>query len=258
MFENEIINALWPVIILNIVGIVTLIIYAFKFYSNPKDRDTTLPEFTHKTFVGPYLRGYLYWITTPLFYIFIKLRITPNTLTLVSPVLAALSGYYYFLGHIASAGWLLFGSGIFDGLDGRLARKTNQMTKEGAYLDSNLDRYSDGFFFGGLALYFRNDLTMLFVTILCIIGSEVTSYSKARGECYGINAKVGLMQRSERFVLLGITSIFHPFLMLILKGYGITTEYPIIIALILMAVLTNYTAIVRIVYIFKALRKGSK
>ena len=253
--ENEILISLLPVIFFNCLLISTFIVFSIIKRNRPKD--TNIPKFSHKTFIGSFLREYGYWSTYPFVYVFIKLKITPNALTIIAPFIAVISAFFYYKGEFANAGWILIASGILDFLDGRLARSTNQITKEGAYLDSNMDRYSDGIIFAGIALYFRNNLFMLIVTILSIIGTEITSYAKARGEINGINTKIGLMQRTERFVLLWIVSIFHPFIMIVLNRNGITTEYPIIIALILMAVLTNYTAIVRIIYVFKEIRKDA-
>lgn len=253
--ENELLSSLWPVIFFNCILISTFIIFSIIKRYRPKDPN--IPKFSHKTFIGLFLREYGYWSTYPFVYVFIKLKITPNTLTIIAPFIAIISAFFYYKGEFANAGWILIASGILDFLDGRLARSTNQITKEGAYLDSNMDRYSDGIIFAGIALYFRNNLFMLIVTILSIIGTEITSYAKARGEINGINIKIGLMQRTERFVLLWVVSIFHPFIMILLNRYGITEEYPIIIALLLMAVLTNYTAIVRIIYVFKEIRKDA-
>lgn len=255
MITNEILISLLPVIFFNCLLLSTYIIFLFVYRGRQKDK--AIPEYSHKTFIGEFTREYGYWVTYPFMYVFIKLKLTPNTLTLVSPFIVLISGYFYAIGDFASAGWIFIAGGILDMLDGRLARTTNQITKEGAYLDSNIDRYSDGIIFGAIAVYFRNNLFMLIVTILSILGTEVTSYAKARGEINGIVTKIGLMQRTERVVLLWVVSIFHPFIMMILKRYNITTEYPIIIALILMAVLTNYTAILRIGYIFKEIRKKS-
>jgi CDP-diacylglycerol---glycerol-3-phosphate 3-phosphatidyltransferase len=255
MTLNEVLLSLWPVIFLNCLFVLTIAIFAFIYKRRPKD--SMIPAYSHKTFIGPFIREYGYWFTYPLIYIFIKLKITPNSLTILSPIISLITGYFYYKGSFGIAGWVFVASGFCDMLDGRLARMTNQITKEGAYLDSNLDRYSDGIIFGSIALYFRTDLFMLIITIFAIIGIQVTSYSKARGEINGISTKIGLMQRTERFFLLGLVSVFHPFIMLILNRYGITREYPIIIAMILMAVLTNYTAMYRIIYVFNKIRKQS-
>ena len=253
MMENEVLISLWPIILVNCILLLSFIIFAFIYQRRPKD--TTIPEFNKNTFVGLFLREFGYWFTYPFLYLCKKFKITPNALTAVSPFIAIISGYYYYKGEFAIAGWIFGVGGILDFLDGRLARATNQITKEGAFLDSNLDRYSDGIVLGGLALYFRDNLFMLAVSILSIIGTQVISYAKARGELSGVSVKIGLMQRTERYFLLGIPSIFYPFIMLLLNKHGITTEYPMIIVLILMALLTNYTALVRIIYAFRQIRK---
>ncbi len=255
MISNELFLTLLPVIIFNGMLLASLIIFSIIYKKRPKDE--SVPGFKHKTFVGDFLRQFGYWFTIPWIWIFVKLRFTPNTLTITSLVLACLSGYYYYEGSFAAGGWVLIVSGAFDGLDGRLARATGQVTRSGAFLDSTLDRYCDGILLAGIAMYFRNDPLMLLVSILTIIGSEVVSYSKSKGESFGADTSMGLMQRPERFVLLGLTSIFHPFFMVILSWYGIIKPYPIIIMMILLCILTNYTAAVRIISIFREIREKS-
>jgi phosphatidylglycerophosphate synthase len=255
MKEDEVFLSLLPVFIFNGVLLLCFIIFIFIYRRRPMDE--SVPELKHKSFVGEFLRQFGYWFTNPLTWIFIKLRFTPNTLTISSLFLACLSACYYYKGSFAAAGWILIASGALDGLDGRLARATGQVTRSGAYLDSTLDRYCDGILLAGLAMYFRDDPLMLIITILTIIGSEVVSYSKSRGESFGVNTNAGLMQRPERLVLLGLTSIFHPFIMVILSRYNITAAYPMIIIMILMCILTNYTAAVRIITVFREIKKKS-
>jgi CDP-diacylglycerol---glycerol-3-phosphate 3-phosphatidyltransferase len=255
MIESEILLSLWPVIFLLCVFIITLAVFSFLYRLRPKD--TTIPSFIHKTFVGIFLREYGYWVTKPFNYVFIRLKLKPNSITITSLFFAFFSGYFYYKGKFGFAGWIFLFGGILDFLDGRLARATDQVTKEGAFLDSNVDRYSDGIVFCGIALYFRDNLFILFMVILSIVGIQITSYAKARAELNGVVARLGLMQRTERYVLLGAASVFHPFIMILLNRNGIITEYPMIVALILMAVLTNYTAIIRITYSFNQIRRQS-
>ena len=252
MIENKLLLSLLPFIIFN--GMLLASFFIFSIIYRWRTRDESVPKFSHKTFIGEFLRQFAYWFTNPLIWIFIKLRFTPNTLTVSSLIIACFSGYYYYQGNFAVGGWVLVASGILDGLDGRLARATGQVTLSGAYLDSTLDRYCDGIFLAGIAMYFRNDPLMLLITILTIISSELVSYSKSRGENLGVKTNAGLMQRPERFVLLGLTSIFYPFIMVILSWYGITKEYPMIIMMIIMCILTNYTAAVRIITVFRAIK----
>lgn len=87
-------------------------------------------------------------------------------------------------------------------------------------------------------------------------GSQIVSYAKARGEAVGFSTNMGLMQRAERIAVLAIASAFYPFFKIILTANGVNEHWPLIIALILMAVLTNYTAVTRIVIIFRAIRRS--
>ena len=108
----------------------------------------------------------------------------------------------------------------------------------------------------GIALHFNGDLFMLLVSLLTLVGSELISYAKARGEAIGITTNSGIMQRPERVALLSFVSVLHPLFMLILLKYNITTEYPIIVVMVLMSIMTNFTAINRIVTIFKKIRNS--
>ena len=121
-----------------------------------------------------------------------------------------------------SAGWLLGLTALFDVLDGTVARRTGRTTTFGAFYDSTLDRVADGAVLGGLAVFFaRNDVLhgvphwagtpMVALTILGIIGTFLTSYTRARAEALGLDAKVGIMQRPERVdAALGAAGLLRP------------------------------------------------
>ena len=256
MIQNEIILSLLPLIIINGIILISFIIFAFIYPKRPNDPE--ILKRMHRSFVGVFLREYWYWLTTPLTNIFRAVGLTPNYLTGISLIMAILSGYFFYKGNFALAGWILIICGTMDLLDGRLARLTNMETTEGAFFDSCADRYSDGIVILGIALHFKDNLFMLFVSIMTLIGSELISYAKARGEAIGITTNSGIMQRPERVVLISIVSVLHPFLMLILLGYNITTEYPMIVVMVLMSIMTNFTAISRIVIIFNKIRKTNQ
>lgn len=253
MLENKIFISLLPLIIAN--GILVLSLVAFAFVYPHRKRTKEVTDKMHPSFIGVYLMEYWYWFTTPFMRLFMALGLTPNMLTGFSLIIALFSGYFYFEGNFALAGWILGFNGLFDTLDGRLARITNQVTKEGAFFDSCSDRYAEGIILMGIALYFRNNLLLLAAAILALVGSEIVSYAKARGESVGVSTKRGLMQRTERGFIIGLVSVFYPFLEIVLLRYHINPEVVWLVTLILMAVLTNYTAAVRIVVIFNDLRR---
>jgi CDP-diacylglycerol--glycerol-3-phosphate 3-phosphatidyltransferase len=102
------------------------------------------------------------------------------------------------------AGLVIIGAGIFDMVDGRVARQTNQVSVFGAFFDSVMDRYSDvAIFFGLLVFYARGDrLFYVFLTAFCMTASLMVSYTRARAEALIGNCKVGFMERPERIVLV--------------------------------------------------------
>ncbi|WP_456419034.1 CDP-alcohol phosphatidyltransferase family protein [Thermovibrio sp.] len=159
--------------------------------------------------------------------------ISPNAVTVSGFILSLLSAFAIGSGEIL-AGALLFGlSGLCDTLDGILARVSGKKSRFGAFLDSFLDRYSDFFPLAGIChfAHTNGDSPLLLATLLTIAGSYATSYARARAEALGVECKVGLLERPERFFIL---------LFALLTAY----LFP---ALLLLAVLTNFTAAQRLI-----------
>ncbi len=131
---------------------------------------------------------------------------------------------------------------VFDMLDGRVARLRGRETKFGAYLDSTMDRYSDMLLFMGLLiLYARLERNGLMVLVwVAAFGSFMTSYARARAESLIPRCPVGLMERPERVVLLIVGAILNR----------------MVAVLWVVAVLSNLTAIQRIVYTYVELKRG--
>jgi CDP-diacylglycerol---glycerol-3-phosphate 3-phosphatidyltransferase len=145
--------------------------------------------------------------------------VSPNAITTFGTVATIIGGGIYARGHIHWAGWVVGLSAICDLLDGTVARRTGRTSVFGAFYDSTLDRVADGAVLGGLAIFFaRNGVhhaipdsmstPMVSVMLLGIIGSFLTSYTRARAEGLGIDARVGILQRPERIVLLSAPQAF--------------------------------------------------
>jgi CDP-diacylglycerol--glycerol-3-phosphate 3-phosphatidyltransferase len=178
----------------------------------------------------------------------VRRRVNPNLLTTIGTLCAVSAGIIYALGHIRTAGWLLGLTALFDVLDGNVARRTGQSTVFGAFYDSTLDRVADGAVMGGIAVFYASSVIhgspiMVAVSVLGIVGTFLVSYTRARAEALGIDAKVGMMQRAERIVLLSAPQAFFG---LALSGYilaGVTT---------LLAVTAWITAVQRIIVVYRA------
>jgi CDP-diacylglycerol---glycerol-3-phosphate 3-phosphatidyltransferase len=140
-------------------------------------------------------------------------RIHPNAITVVGTICTVAGGAIYATGHIRAAGWFIGLTALFDALDGTVARRSGLSSRFGAFLDSTLDRLADGAVLGGLAVFYainpdHRSVPLLLVCLAGVIGSFMTSYTRARAEPLGIDAKVGLLQRPERVVLLSAPQAF--------------------------------------------------
>ncbi|HQQ51062.1 MAG: CDP-alcohol phosphatidyltransferase family protein [Spirochaetes bacterium] len=253
IMQNEIVQSLLPLIIINAITLLSCIIFIFIYPSRKKDPE--IVNRMHETFLGLFFREYWYWLNKPFINFFIFFKIKPNVITALSLISAFVSAYYFYIGNFGLAGWILIISATLDIIDGRVARSTNTVTKSGAYWDSCADRYSEGVVLLGIALYYQNNFIACLATIATLIGSELVSYTKARGEAIGVTTTRGVMQRAERLFTLCIVSVLHPFFQVLFKNTNVNPEIVMISAMILMAVATNLTAITRLRTIFMEIKR---
>jgi len=188
--------------------------------------------------------GYLR-LMEPIAAVLIKLGISANALTTIGTLSTVLGGVAFALGYMRLGGFIIGLTAIADALDGIVARRTGQVTVFGAFYDSTLDRIADGALLGGIAYFYasspeHHSLPMLAVSLIGIIGTYMISYARARAEALGINAKVGVMQRAERVILLSVPQAFFG---LAFNGWLLSG------VVILLTVTAWHTAILRINYV---------
>jgi CDP-diacylglycerol--glycerol-3-phosphate 3-phosphatidyltransferase len=137
-------------------------------------------------------------------------KIHPNVLTFFGLLINIVAAVLLATGQFRTAGLVIVGAGLFDMVDGRVARETNQVTRFGGFFDSVLDRYSDLALLMGLLVYYGNINRPFYVvlTALVMTGSVMVSYTRARAENTIPTCKVGFMERPERVVLLIIGALF--------------------------------------------------
>ncbi|HSG82582.1 MAG TPA: CDP-alcohol phosphatidyltransferase family protein [Gemmatimonadota bacterium] len=178
-------------------------------------------------------------------------RVHPNVLSTIGFLITITSAFAFHSHHVRTAGLLILLGGSFDLFDGRVARATGLASSFGAFYDSTLDRMSEvAVYLGILSLYndYRlelGDVGMIYAIMLAMAGSLMISYTRARAEGLGIDCKVGLMQRGERVVLIGLAS-----LMFGEDQNGLALR----IVIYALAVLTNLTAVHRIIWVYKHTR----
>lgn len=193
-------------------------------------------------------------LLAPVVDLLVRRGVSPNAITTFGTVATIIGGGFYARGHILLAGWIVGLSAICDLLDGSVARKSGRTSVFGAFYDSTLDRIADGVVLGGLALFFaRNGVhhaipdymstPMVSVILLGILGSFLTSYTRARAEGLGIDAQVGMLPRPDRVVLLSAPQAF----------FGLALGGWVLIGICILLTVTAWiTVIQRVAFVYRA------
>lgn len=137
-------------------------------------------------------------------------KINPNVLTFLGLVINMVAAAFLAFGHFRTAGFVIIFAGLFDMVDGRVARATNQVTRFGGFFDSVLDRYSDIALLVGLLVYYGtiNRSSYVVLTAIVMAASVMISYTRSRAENIVPTCKVGFLERPERVVLLILGALF--------------------------------------------------
>src|ERR1700759_5345210 len=187
-------------------------------------------------------------VWAPLGDLLLRLGVSPNAVTLVGTLGVCAGALICF-----PQGWLLAGVVVItafvfsDMIDGYMARKSGQTSPFGAFLDSTLDRVGDAAIFGGLAMYYvgpGDSSWEVALAVYCLTMGAVTSYARARAESLGMQAKVGIAERSDRLVLILVAVGLADLLRLL--GVDDRVMWLIPIALGLLAVASTITVVQRI------------
>jgi CDP-diacylglycerol--glycerol-3-phosphate 3-phosphatidyltransferase len=192
--------------------------------------------------ISEWARRWSQGIVLPLANLFHRAGISPNVLSILGLVVAFATMVVLALGHHWVGGVLIILAGGFDALDGTLARVSGRTSTFGAFLDSVLDRVAEAAIYGGLLyFYVRSEAwlepLMIYITV---VGSFLVSYARARAEGLGLECKEGLLTRFERLVILVVALIIGQ----------------VSIALVLLAVLTNVTALQRALRVWRAAQES--
>lgn len=159
------------------------------------ERQTTLTDMLRIRFKG---------VVEPIASVLNRIGIHPNTLTLIGLAGNFVGAIFLARSEFLLGGLIILAMGPFDALDGTLARLRGVPSDLGGFIDSVTDRYSELLIFGGLLIHYLEvqDSLMAVVTFAAAVGSVMVSYTRARAEGLGFEAKIGLLTRMERFVIL--------------------------------------------------------
>lgn len=185
--------------------------------------------------IGPLARG------------LIRAGVAPNAITTVGTLVIVAAGLAFGTGAVRGAGFLLLLSGLFDILDGQVARQGGRATTFGAFYDSTLDRVGESALFAGIAVYFLRGgvaperlMPAVLAAIVALAASLLVSYTRARAEGLGLDCRVGIAARAERIVVLGAPSLF----------FGPGPEGVLLFGIVaVLAAATTVTVVQRIVHV---------
>lgn len=240
-----------PILFINVTLFTLLMVFTFT-RKRPDTPDEVKSRHNSK-FLSGFFKEWWYWVNDPIARFFVKIRLNPNSITFIGFLISVISAFLFAKGLFGYAGWVMIFGATFDMFDGKVARITGKESRSGAYFDSVLDRFSEGAVLVGLAYFYRTSW-VLFPVLVAMIGSMLVSYTRARGEGVGVVCKKGAMQRPERIVYLGVGSIFQPVADYIMNYYWSATPAILVVgAIIIIAVMTNITAIQRMIYIMNEL-----
>ena len=194
-----------------------------------KKEFTVLPHSIQKWFIN---------LIDPAIEFIVRFNVHPNHFTILGLFISIIGALFYAKHDIRLGGLFILLGGICDIIDGKVARKTGLSSKFGALFDSSLDRWAELFMFLGVAIFFvqSNHTITSIMVVLALGGSMMVSYVRARAEGLGFEGKVGIMQRPERIVYIGASSLIHP----------IALE----IVVWMIAILANFTAIQRMYHVW--------
>ena len=169
-----------------------------------------------------------------------RARVRPNHLTVLGLGVSIAAAYVFSVGRLRWGAALLAVAGLFDFFDGAVARLAGSDSDYGAFLDSVVDRYSDLAVLLGILVFYEKaaDTLGAVLTMATLAGTFMVSYTKARAQSIGVSCEIGVMERPERLIALIAGATFH-----------LLTP-----VMALLALLTNLTAIQRIVYTRKIAR----
>jgi CDP-diacylglycerol--glycerol-3-phosphate 3-phosphatidyltransferase len=198
----------------------------------------TRPTFTETT------RARFQGVLVPISAFLNRLKIAPNTMTLFGLAGNLIGALFLARGQFLIGGLVVIAMGPIDALDGTMARLRGEPTDFGAFVDSVVDRYSELIIFAGILVYYamKNDAMVVALTFMAAFGSMMVSYVRARAQGLGFEAKIGILTRMERFLILA------PSLVLSIPWLGVG----------IIAVFAHITAIQRILSVRKQARYREK
>jgi phosphatidylglycerophosphate synthase len=174
----------------------------------------------------------------------LQVGLSANGVTISQLLASLVCCFAYAHGWMFTAGWILIASGTLDVVDGEMARRHGDAGPRGAFIDSVVDRYGESTVFAGLAVFYR-DSWVLWAVLVAWAGAFLVSYTRARAESLGVECRTGILQRPERYVVLGMASMASA-IVAHLRCAPDGRHGVVAFGVCILALLANFTALQRI------------
>jgi len=240
-----------------LVALVTLLVtYGIRIVLRGRARNSRVDKDGGSLFVAKGFMEFGYWLMEPIASALVRLRVTPNQITWGALIPAVAAGIAVADGRFGLACLLSTVASLGDTLDGIVARRVGTASDAGEAFDAAADRYVEFFFIGGLVLHYRQSLLLCVLSLMTLMGAFLISYSTAKAEALRVPPPRGLMRRAERAIYLSVAAGLTPFVSALFPNVESPWihEAPMVLAVVLVGVVANASAISRLSQIMKSIR----
>jgi len=247
--------ALAPLVALTAIFLLGLAWFAARAAWRGLPRTPRVERLGGSPILGRFFLEYGVWMFRPLERAAVRLEIHPDALSWSSLALHGVAALLLAVGAFGLGGWLLAFGAACDALDGAVARARGLASDAGEVLDAAVDRWAEMAVFFGYAWYYRELWWGFLLAAAACAGSVLVSYARAKGEIYGIDATMGLMQRHERAAWLAIATIFSALWQAFRPSPGFSLHPLVLFALAAIAGFANWTGWQRTAFVRRELRR---
>ena len=247
--------AVGPLVVFTALFAAGLVVFAARSALRGRPRTERVEREGGSLLLGKFLMEYGLWMFRPLERAAVRLGVHPDALSFASLALQLASAWLFAAGAFGLAALALVLGSACDALDGAVARARGIASDAGEVLDAAMDRWGEMAVFFGLAWYYRLVWWAFLAAAAACAGAVMVSYARAKGEIYGIQARMGLMRRQERAVWISVAAVGSALWEAWRPSTGFALHAPVLVALGAIALLANWTGWRRTAFVRRELRR---
>jgi CDP-diacylglycerol--glycerol-3-phosphate 3-phosphatidyltransferase len=252
-------TSLVPIVVLGVVWFLGMPIFAYQYNRRGRPESARLQGVRGSILLNKWLMEYGYWVMRAPMRFFVRIGVSPDALTLFGLGIISAASVAVGFGYFGLGGWLILFGSMLDAIDGMVARETGRCSDAGEFLDAIVDRYCEIASYIGLCYYYNERPWAMGAVLGALLGSLMVSYGRAKAEALGVHdAPSGLMRRHERALYIGLGIAMAPVAAYFVEpGSSHPLYHLTIIACVLVAVLSNLSAVKMSAYVKRKLREAS-